>query len=78
MSTHKDDEGNRRTSMAMGIEVVRNGEDGFLSVLVEAKTLLSQPVRRTKVFGTHEDDQTTCFIEVRVSLYLIILEVDQF
>ena len=64
VSIRKDDKGKMRTALPMGIEVVRNGQGGMMSVLVEEKTLLNQPVRKQREYSTFEDNQTTCTIQV--------------
>ena len=48
----------------MGIEVVRGGVPGLMSVLVPAKTLLDKPVSEQKIYGTLYDNQTAVFIQV--------------
>merc|ERR1719238_2352519 len=53
-----------RTELPMGIEVIRNGQSGMMSVLVAAKTFLNQPVREQREYSTSDDNQTTCTIQV--------------
>ena len=62
-----------KTTMPIGIETVRNGVDGFMSVLFEAGTPLNQggeSVSKKKVYATYEDNQTSCFIQVPNKTYL--------
>ena len=64
VSINKNDKGQFRTEFPMGIEVVRGGVPGLMSVLVPAKTLLDKPVSEQKIYGTLYDNQTECFIQV--------------
>lgn len=62
--TKRDDKGNRRTQIPLGIEVIKGGVHGCMSILVPEKTLINNGVEKTDIYSTSHDNQTKCMIKV--------------
>ena len=56
--------GKKRTELPMGISCVSNGVFGTMSIIVEAKSALKDGINKSRTYYTHEDNQTSCTIEV--------------
>ena len=63
------DNGKKRTALPMGVSCRHNGVNGTMSVIVPAKSLLSDGISEHKVYSTAKDNQTICKIQVKRTKY---------
>ena len=63
--------GKKRTALPMGVSCRHNGVNGTMSVIVAAKSLLSDGISENKVYSTAEDNQEVCKIQVKDMSFLV-------
>ena len=63
--TIRDEKQKMRTQLPIGISVCKNGTDGIMSVIMEAKTLLDPTPKKRRRYTTSIDNQRVVTIEVK-------------
>ena len=70
--TERDEKQRMRTQLPIGISVRKNGTDGVMSIVMEAKTPLIPTPKKLRRYTTSIDNQQVVTIEVSFNISLIM------